>query len=70
MEPGALLLTVNGETPRSPLDFLERVRQTPTEQDVQIRYWQAGDIIELELPTDVPSPQSRRQRRSEQGMAL
>ncbi len=70
MEPGALILTVNGETPASPLAFLELVRRTPAEQPVQIHYWQAGEIMELELPTEVPSPQPRRQRHPEPGIAL
>ncbi|MDN3523538.1 bifunctional nuclease domain-containing protein [Halomonas ramblicola] len=60
MMPGALLLEVNGEVPRTPLQFLERVRDTPKGEDAQLRYWQEGEEHELELSTDVPDPRSRR----------
>lgn len=60
MAPGALLLEVNGEVPRTPMQFLERVRGTPKGEDAQLRYWQEGEEHELELSTDVPDPRSRR----------
>jgi len=60
MQPGALLLEVNGETPTSPLDYLEQVRATPADADVALRYWQDGEVHRLELPTDVPEPERRR----------
>lgn len=59
MAPGALLLEVNGETPRSPMQFLERVRDTPAGEDARLRYWQRGEEHELELSTDVPEPRPR-----------
>lgn len=70
MEPGALVLEVNDETPITPMRFLDLVRRTPADEDARIRYWQAGEIHELELPTDVPSPQPRRERTPEPGITL
>lgn len=60
MAPGALLLEVNGEVPRTPMQFLERVRGTPEGEDAQLRYWQEGEEHELELSTEVPDPRPRR----------
>ncbi|MDZ7748381.1 MAG: bifunctional nuclease domain-containing protein [Halofilum sp. (in: g-proteobacteria)] len=54
LEAGALVLTVNGETPASPMEFLELVRATPERQRVHIRYWLDGGEEEIELPTRVP----------------
>lgn len=62
MKPGALLLEVNGETPKSPMAFLDLVRNTPADAKAQILYWQDGSEHELELSTDVPAPQPRRER--------
>lgn len=59
MEPGALLLAVNDQTPETPMKFLEFVRSTPQDEDVLLRYWQAGEVHELELSTDVPTPRPR-----------
>lgn len=59
MEPGALIVAVNDEAPEAPMDYLELVRDTPEDTDAVIRYWQAGETLELEVPTDVPDPQPR-----------
>lgn len=59
MAPGALLLEVNGETPESPMHFLELVRDTPEDEDARLRYWQEGEEHQLELSTDVPDPRPR-----------
>lgn len=59
MEPGALILAVNGEVPQVAMDFLELVRETPADTDVGIRYWQDGAEHEIEIPTDVPDPRPR-----------
>lgn len=60
LSPGALLLEVNGETPNSPLQFLELVRDTPKGEDARILFWQQGEEFEVTLPTDVPEPRPRR----------
>lgn len=51
---GALILGVNGETPESPLGFLDLVRRTPTDEKARITYWSDGKKFEIELSTDVP----------------
>ncbi|MBF8221895.1 bifunctional nuclease family protein [Halomonas sp. 328] len=56
LAPGALLLTVNGETPTTPLRFLELVRDTPPGEDARLGYWQDGEAHELSLSTAVPEP--------------
>lgn len=60
MQPGALLVAVNGQTPQTPMNFLELVRDTPGDERAQIRYWQEGEFHEIELSTDVPTPRPRR----------
>lgn len=60
LEPGALLLAVNDETPETPLHFLELVRDTPSDAPARLRVWQQGEVIEVELSTDVPAPEPRR----------
>ncbi len=60
LEPGALLLTVNDETPETPLHFLELVHDTPRGKPARLRAWQQGEVLELELSTDVPAPEPRR----------
>ncbi|MDR5904733.1 bifunctional nuclease domain-containing protein [Franzmannia qiaohouensis] len=59
MAPGALLLAVNDEVPSSPMHFLELVRDTPADEEAQLRYWQEGEVHELALSTDVPTPRPR-----------
>lgn len=59
LKPGALLLEINEQTPETPMAFLELIRATPRNEQVVIRYWQAGEERELELSTDVPAPRSR-----------
>ncbi len=56
LEPGALILEVNGEVPASPLDFLDLIHDTPEGEDTRIRFWQEGEEREIEVPTDVPDP--------------
>ena len=58
--PGAVILEINGETPDSPMHFLELIRATELEQRARLRVWQEGEILDLELSTDVPAaPVSR-----------
>ncbi|MFC3284561.1 bifunctional nuclease domain-containing protein [Litchfieldella rifensis] len=59
MEPGALLLEVNDQTPETPMKFLELVRRTPSDKEARLRYWQAGEVHELDLSTDIPTPRPR-----------
>lgn len=56
LQPGAMLLEVNGQAPESPMSFLELVRATPSDETVHLRYWQEGKVHDLELSTEVPSP--------------
>jgi uncharacterized protein len=60
LAPGDLLLEVNGETPQSPLNFLELVRDTPEGEPARLRVWQQGEVFEVELSTEVPAPVPRR----------
>ena len=58
--PGAVILEINGEAPDSPMHFLELIRATELEQRARLRVWQEGEILDLELSTDVPAaPVSR-----------
>lgn len=60
LRAGALILGVNGETPDSPMTFLDLVHGAERGRTVQIRYWLDGDIAEVELPTRVADqPESR-----------
>lgn len=56
MEPGALILEVNGKTPQAPMQFLERVHDTEDER-ARIRYWQDGEEHDIGISTDVPEPE-------------
>ncbi len=59
---GALILSVNGETPESPLGFLELVQRTPAGEKARIVYLDDGGEHEIELSTDVPDIQRFRDR--------
>ncbi|MEF8833715.1 MAG: bifunctional nuclease domain-containing protein [Halofilum sp. (in: g-proteobacteria)] len=54
LEPGALVVAVNGETPESPMGFLRLVHATPGTERVRIRYWLNGTTEEVRLHTRVP----------------
>lgn len=64
LEEGALILSVNDETPAMPMDFLDLVRETPDGERARIRYLQHGQEEEIELSTEIP-----RERR-EEGITL
>lgn len=68
MGPGALIVEVNGDTPESPMEFLELVRATPAGEDARITYWQEGRTHRIEVSTDVPEP--RRGSRGDSGVPL
>ncbi|HSM28037.1 MAG TPA: bifunctional nuclease domain-containing protein [Thioalkalivibrio sp.] len=55
LRPGAVILEVNGEIPDSPMHFLELVRDTPRERRARLRVWQEGEVLHLELSTEVPA---------------
>lgn len=54
IDPGALILTVNGQVPETPLEFLELVQQTEADQPAVIRFWHQGETREVEIGTDIP----------------
>ncbi|MFW5969469.1 MAG: bifunctional nuclease domain-containing protein, partial [Halofilum sp. (in: g-proteobacteria)] len=60
LEPGALVLSVNGETPESPMEFLRLVHATPESERVRIRYWLDGATEEVRLHTRVPDRPGQR----------
>ncbi len=62
LAPGALIVSVNGKTPESPLDFLTLVRRTPAGEKARIVYQDAGERHEIELSTKVPDPGHFRDR--------
>lgn len=60
---GAVILSVNGEAPDSPMAFLDLVRETPEDEDVELVYWLDGEEHEISLPPDVPTvPQGEGRR--------
>ena len=56
LAPAALLLSVNGETPSSPMHYLELVNATEDDAPATLRFWQEGEELELLLDTDVAPP--------------
>lgn len=56
LQAGAMLLEVNGQVPESPMRFLELVRATPRDEMVRLRFWHDGEVHEIEVSTDIPSP--------------
>lgn len=49
LEPGSLILEVNGDAVANPMQFLEAVRDTEQGAKVHIRYWRDGEEHELEI---------------------
>lgn len=58
---GSLILSVNGEAPVSPLEFLELVLKTPPDQKARIIFRKNDEQHEIELSTDVPDIQRLRE---------
>lgn len=57
--PGALILSVNGQVPGSPEEFLVLVQEAPSEDGVSIVYWADGTEREVTLsrePADIDAP--------------
>ena len=67
---GALILTVNGETPQTPLDFLELVQQTESGEPAIIEFWHDGERRSVEMDTDVPAPAPRSSPRTPSGPSV
>jgi uncharacterized protein len=51
LQSGSLILSVNGQTPRSPMEFLELVRRNPYGEKARIDYWQQGGKRSMDLST-------------------
>lgn len=62
VEAGALILSVNGEIPETPMAFLHLIQETEPGANATIRYWLDGEEHTIELDTDVPEGQQRRPR--------
>lgn len=43
LNPGSLILEINGQIPGSPMQLLDLVRDTPSGEQVEIRFWQDGE---------------------------
>ncbi len=54
LQPGALIVEVNGETVEEPMAFLELVNATEDGEKASLRFWYDGDYRTIELDTDVP----------------
>ena len=54
IDAGALILSVNGQVPENPLEFLELVQETEVDQPAVIRFWHQGQTQEVEIGTDIP----------------
>ena len=52
LNPGSLILEVNGVVPGSPMEMLELIGDTPQGEQVEIRYWQDGEEATLRLSPD------------------
>jgi len=61
IQPGDLVLQVDGERPDSPLGFLDQIRAAG--DAVTLRIWRDGEEMELTIPTEVPSARDREQER-------
>lgn len=57
---GALLLSVNGNTPTDPMHFLELVNNTPQGEHAALRFFQNGETRQISVPTNQPATRSPR----------
>ncbi len=62
IQPGALIVEVNGSVPPTPLTFLELVSNTPAGEKVSIRYLHEGRDNVIELDTDIGATDRERHR--------
>jgi uncharacterized protein len=51
---GDLIVALNGEPVRAPLDFLGVVRGTPPGKKVELTIWREGGEQQIDLPVDTP----------------
>jgi uncharacterized protein len=63
IQPGSLIVEVNGRPPLTPLAFLELVSATEPGEAASLRYWHDGEFNEIELDTDVATSAPRDQQR-------
>jgi uncharacterized protein len=63
IQPGSLIVAVNGRPPVTPLAFLELVNSTERGEPARLRYWRDGEFEEVELDTDVAATVPPRQQR-------
>lgn len=63
IQPGSLIVEVNGRPPVTPLAFLELVNSTERGEPARLRYWHGGEYREAELDTDVAATAPPRQQR-------
>lgn len=61
LEPGDLVVDVNGKAPKKPLDLLDAIRGVP-ESVLTLTYWRDGKEKTVELEVEIDLPQSPRQR--------
>ncbi len=59
LNPGSLILEINGEVPDSPMQMLDLVRETPSGDQVEIRFWQDGEQGTLLLSPDATGTPER-----------
>lgn len=57
---GALVLSVNGSIPTTPMQYLEYVRATPSGEQARIDFWYRGERRQTNLPTSVPDRRAER----------
>ncbi len=55
IQPGSLIVEVNGEMVQDPMTFLELINATEEDMKVSLRFWHDGDYRTIELDTDVPN---------------
>lgn len=59
LEPGMLVLEVNGEAMTNPMDFLDGVRATPAGEDARLKVLGPDGEQHIEVPTEVPEVEDR-----------
>lgn len=59
LEPGMLILEVNGNSIANPMDFLDALRETPSDEKAQLKVFGRDGEQDLEVPTDVPDAPDR-----------
>ncbi len=63
LQPGALIVKVNDQTPATPLTFLELVNDTETGEKAKVDFWHNGQVQSVELNTEVETRTPRTERR-------